>query len=165
MTTTPKTNTQKPAKENAQQAAIQNRIVVDATGLVFGRVASLTAHKALRNTTVIILNAEKAVINGNTENLYENYKTKLDLEAKGNPRKGPQYSKMPDAMFRRAVRGMLPFTSTRGQSAFRKVHIYIGVPRKYADLTRENWDQAKARYSKAHIQLGDFCKLLGAKWI
>ncbi|MDO8428427.1 MAG: 50S ribosomal protein L13 [Candidatus Diapherotrites archaeon] len=143
---------------------LQNRIFIDATGLVLGRMASLTAHKALRNMTIVIVNAEKAVLNGNTENLFKNYKTKLDLEAKGNPEKGPEMSKMPDAFVRRSIRGMLPYTSTRGQAAFRRVHVCIGFPKKYQGQKMEDWAQAKAKYSRKFIEIGEFCKLLGAKW-
>lgn len=152
-------------KGNETTGKLEMRFVVDATGLVLGRLASLTAHKALRNATIVIVNAEKAILNGNTENLFQNYKTKLDLEAKGNPEKGPEMSKMPDAFVRRSIRGMLPYTSTRGQAAFRRIHVFMGFPKKYKDLPLADWSQdAKARYSKSFIEIGNFCKLLGAHW-
>jgi len=42
--------------------------------------------------------------------------------------RGPHYPTRPDRLFKRSVRGMLPYKTTRGRDAFENVRIYLGNP-------------------------------------
>ena len=48
-------------------------IVVDATGLVMGRLASVTAKSLLAGEEIKIVNAEKAIITGGKEYIFGDY--------------------------------------------------------------------------------------------
>jgi large subunit ribosomal protein L13 len=99
-------------------------VVVDARDCIMGRVASEVAQSALDGNRVAIINAEEAVITGNEEATMDTYRTRANLGSDS----GPYYPKRPDRIFKRAVRGMLPYKQTRGREAFESVRIYVGNP-------------------------------------
>ncbi len=99
-------------------------IVVDARDCILGRVASEVAQRALAGERVAIVNAEDAIITGDREDVFDTYRTRLHL---GSDR-GPYYPKRPDGIFKRAVRGMLPYKKDRGREALSNVRVYVGNP-------------------------------------
>ncbi|ELY79828.1 50S ribosomal protein L13 [Natrinema pallidum] len=99
-------------------------LVVDAGDCILGRVASEVAQRALDGDRVAIVNAEDAVITGDKEDIFETYRTRLEL---GSDR-GPYYPKRPDTIFKRSVRGMLPYKKPRGREALDNVRVYVGNP-------------------------------------
>jgi large subunit ribosomal protein L13 len=104
-------------------------LVVDAGDCILGRVASEVAQRALDGDRVAIVNAEDAVITGDKEDIFETYRTRLQL---GSDR-GPYYPKRPDTIFKRSVRGMLPYKKTRGREALDSVRVYVGNPYEHDD--------------------------------
>lgn len=108
----------------------QNQIIIDAEGAVLGRMATYAAKQALMGNKIIIVNSEKAIITGNKPALKEVYLNKR--QRGGTSQKGPYFSKMPDRIVRRTVRGMLPWKNTVGKEAFERVICHIGVPAEYA---------------------------------
>ncbi|NHX35906.1 MULTISPECIES: 50S ribosomal protein L13 [Halolamina] len=99
-------------------------VVVDARDCIMGRVASEIAQCALDGDRVAVINAEEAVITGNEEATMETYRTRADLGSDS----GPYYPKRPDRIFKRSVRGMLPYKQDRGREAFENIRIYVGNP-------------------------------------
>jgi large subunit ribosomal protein L13 len=99
-------------------------VVVDARDCIMGRVASNVAQRALDGERVAVVNAEQAVITGNEEDTMEVYEKRRDI---GSDR-GPYYPKRPDRIFKRSVRGMVPYKTTRGREAFENVRVYVGNP-------------------------------------
>ncbi|ELY64459.1 50S ribosomal protein L13 [Natrinema versiforme] len=99
-------------------------LVVDAQDCILGRVASEVAQRALDGDRVAIVNAEDAVITGDEDDIFETYRTRQNL---GSDR-GPYYPKRPDMIFKRSVRGMLPYKKTRGREALDSVRVYVGNP-------------------------------------
>ncbi|MBP1987546.1 50S ribosomal protein L13 [Halolamina salifodinae] len=99
-------------------------VVVDARDCIMGRVASEVAQRALDGNRVAIINAEEAVITGNEDATMETYRTRVNLGSDS----GPYYPKRPDRIFKRAVRGMLPYKQDRGREAFESVRVYVGNP-------------------------------------
>ncbi|ESP89467.1 50S ribosomal protein L13 [Candidatus Halobonum tyrrellensis] len=98
--------------------------VVDARDCIMGRVASEVAQRALDGERVAVVNAERAVITGNPETTMEKYRTRSEL---GSDR-GPEYPKRPDRIFKRSIRGMVPYKKPRGREAFENVRVYVGNP-------------------------------------
>ena len=137
-------------------------ILVNGENVVMGRLASFVAKKAIEGEQVTVVNAEKAIITGSKEDAMKKLKVKLSLGGKGNPEKGPKFSRMPDQILRRSVRGMLPWKSTRGKEAYRKVHVYIGIPEEFDGKKFE--EVPSKGESRKSVELGAICKLLGAKW-
>jgi large subunit ribosomal protein L13 len=105
--------------------------VVDARDCILGRVASEVAERALDGERIAVVNAEAAVITGREESTMETYRERARV---GSDR-GPYYPKRPDGLFKRAVRGMVPYKTDRGREAFERVRVYVGNP--YADEDRE----------------------------
>ncbi|WP_049927002.1 50S ribosomal protein L13 [Halopiger goleimassiliensis] len=99
-------------------------VVVDARDCILGRVASEVAQRALEGERVAVVNAEDAVITGDKEDVFETYRTRLQLGSDS----GPNYPRRPDTIFKRSVRGMLPYKKKRGREAFENVRIYVGNP-------------------------------------
>ena len=99
--------------------------VIDATGLILGRMASIVAKGLLSGEKITIVNAEKAVISGRKKNIIEKAKKFLEI---GHPRKGPYHPRRADRIVRRTIRGLLPRKKPKGQQAYRRLRVYIGVP-------------------------------------
>ena len=99
-------------------------VVVDAKNCIMGRVASEVAQRALAGETVAVINAEDAVITGSEEDVMGVYRKRADIGSD----KGPYYPKRPDRIFKRAIRGMVPYKKPRGREAFENVRVYVGNP-------------------------------------
>ncbi|RLM89671.1 50S ribosomal protein L13 [Halobellus sp. Atlit-38R] len=99
-------------------------VVVDARNCIVGRVASEVAQKALAGESVAIVNAEDAVITGSEDDVMSTYRKRANV---GSDR-GPHYPTRPDGMFKRSVRGMLPYKEQRGREALSNVRVYVGNP-------------------------------------
>ncbi len=136
-------------------------IIIDATDTVLGRMASFAAKKALAGEEVVIVNAEKAIITGNKEDIFKRYKTRRDV---GDRYHGPFFPRMPDRIVRRAIRGMLPYKSGKGREAYKRIKVFIGVPKEYKDKEMVNleWKKDKLRDMK-YVYIYELSKYLGAK--
>ncbi|EQD45312.1 50S ribosomal protein L13P (rpl13P), partial [mine drainage metagenome] len=80
----------------------EDPMVIDASGLVLGRAASLIAKRLLQGQKVIVINAEKSVVTGSRSEVLAHYTA---ARARGSVRSGPHYPRYPDRIFRRTVRG------------------------------------------------------------
>ncbi|SIR59455.1 50S ribosomal protein L13 [Natronorubrum thiooxidans] len=99
-------------------------VVVDARDCILGRVASEVSQRALDGERVAIVNAEDAVITGDKEDIFDTYRTRIQLGSDN----GPYYPRRPDTIFKRSVRGMVPYKKPRGREAFSNVRVYLGNP-------------------------------------
>ncbi|MEL9998571.1 MAG: 50S ribosomal protein L13 [Thermoplasmata archaeon] len=135
--------------------------IIDATDHVLGRLSSTIAKMLLQGEEIIVINAEKSVVTGKKEFIFKNY---LEKWQRGSVRKGPHYPRMPDRIFRRTVRGMLPFKSSHGREAYRRLKVYIGVPNNIDPKNAEKIDKAIYKKVRNKITLGEVSKYLGAKF-
>ena len=99
-------------------------VVIDARDCILGRVASEVAQKALDGDRVAVVNAEDAVITGNPESTMETYRKRAEVGSDS----GPYYPKRPDGIFKRSIRGMVPYKTDDGREAFENVRVYLGNP-------------------------------------
>jgi large subunit ribosomal protein L13 len=135
--------------------------VVDASGLVLGRAASLIAKRLLKGETIVVVNAEKSVVVGGRAQVLAHYTA---ARARGSVRSGPHFPRYPDRIFRRTVRGMLPHLKTRGRVAFGRLEVHIGVPDEWKDRSAETLESAKARPQlRPPLTLEEISRLLGAR--
>ena len=134
-------------------------VVIDARDCILGRVASRVAERALDGERIAVINAEQAVITGSEEDVVATYRKRTEA---GSDR-GPYYPKRPDRLFKRSVRGMLPYKTTRGREAFENVRIYLGNPYEAdadADVLE---DTSLDRLSNIKfVSLGEVSEELGA---
>lgn len=137
-------------------------MIIDAENLIVGRLGTVVAKKALEGEKVDIINAEKAVMTGTPDKIFEKYKQK---RAMGAPRIGPFYGRMPDRFLRRAFRGMLPYSKSRGKDAYARIKCHIGVPSEFegkADTIPEEYNLSKVTRGRS-VSVGQICKYMGAK--
>ena len=141
-------------------------MLVDATDLVLGRMASYVAKRLLEGERIIIVNAEKAVISGRREATFSEYDAWMKIRNLVNPRKGPFHPRRPEDLVRRAVRGMLPRKKPRGRSAYRRLRVYVGLPPEFAGLEIKSIPQAHLKRvgTRRFITVGKLSKHLGAKF-
>jgi len=138
-------------------------MIVDATGLVLGRLASVTAKHLLAGEEVQIVNAEKAIITGRREGIFEEYGI---ARQRGDKERGPYFPRRPDRIITRTIRGMLPYKMQRGQDALSKLRVFVGVPREFKDATFEHPKAAMMRQTSSanYIELGELSRRLGASF-
>jgi large subunit ribosomal protein L13 len=132
-------------------------VVVDARDCILGRVSSQVAQLALDGDRVAVVNAEDAVITGSEKDVMSTYEKRAELGSDS----GPYYPKRPDMIFKRTIRGMVPYKEDRGREAFENIRVYVGNPH---DDEAEVLDGTSLdRLSNIRfIQLGDISKNLGA---
>ena len=136
-------------------------VVIDARDCILGRVASQISERALDGERIAVVNAENAVITGNEDDIMEVYRKRNEV---GSDR-GPHYPKRPDRMFKRSVRGMLPYKTTRGRNAFENVRIYVGDPYETDESVEADVleDTSLDRLSNIKfVSLGEVSEELGA---
>jgi len=147
-------------------------MIVNAEGHVLGRLLTYVAKKALLGEEVIVLNAEKTLISGKKDEIFDRYSKKLEIKNLGNYTKGPFHEKRPDKMIRKALRGMLPWKKTRGREAYKRVMVYIGTPKEEIKV-RHNIDIEKTKIEDLkkikrdishYVTVGEVCKFIGGKW-
>lgn len=136
-------------------------ILIDATNLIVGRLATFSAKKALQGEEVRIINAEEAIITGSKKNICEKYQT---LREKGEPFHGPFYPTRSEAILKRMIRGMLPRKITKGREALKRVKCYNKVPAEFKDqeaITIKEANVSKVLNTK-YIKLKQLSEFL--KW-
>ncbi len=140
-------------------------IIINGEGHILGRLASVVSKNLLNGEEVVVLNAEKIMLTGNKDWAYAKYKQRVDRASISNPRDlGPKYPRRPDDIFRRTVRGMLPFKKSKGRTAFKGLKAFVGVPAEYENLEIVNIPETQYNDLKKGIELGEVSKLLGAKF-
>ncbi|MCL2157687.1 MAG: 50S ribosomal protein L13 [Methanobrevibacter sp.] len=140
-------------------------MIIDGEGHILGRLASVISKKLLEGEEIVVINADKIIITGSKEWAYAKYKQRIDRASISNPRDlGPKYPRKPDDIFRRTVRGMLPYKKSKGRSAFKGLKAYIGIPKEFNGVESVTIPQAESRNIKKGIELGKISKLLGAKF-
>jgi len=107
------------------------KIILDAENTPMGRLASYAAKQALLGNEIAVVNSDKAIISGRKEDVIEDYKFRRALN-KINPEKGPFFSRAPERVMKRAIRGMLPdYRRGRGRDAWKKIRCYQGIPEEF----------------------------------
>lgn len=136
-------------------------MIIDADGMILGRLASFAARKSLLGENIDIVNSEKAIITGNRRHLTEHYTHKVQ---RGGPLHGPYYPKEAHLLIKRVIRGMLPYRQERGLTAFKRIKCHLGVPKLLEGKEMTKVDEAhKARLqTKKYLTIGELSKLLGA---
>ena len=133
--------------------------VIDASGLILGRMASVIAKRLLEGENVIVVNAEKAVVSGKKRPILRERKEFLEV---GHPWKGPFHYRRPDRIIRRTVRGMLPWHQAKGKQAFKRLRVYIGIPDELKDSPKETIPEANVRKLRCpYITVGELAKEIG----
>ena len=132
--------------------------VIDASGLILGRLAANVAKRLLNGEEIVIVNAEKAIITGGKEDIIAHFRHRRDV---GGARKGPLYLRTPHKMLKRSVRGMLPYYKPRGRAAYKRLLVHISVPKKFKGKKFESIEGASELSTERYMALGEVSKVLG----
>lgn len=133
--------------------------LVNAKGLIVGRLGSKVAKRLLNGEEVVILNAEKAVFSGKRKSKIA--EAHLFLEV-GAPERGPFHYRRPDRFLRKTVRGMLPFKQPKGKSAYKRLKVFMGVPRDFVGQQMITFEEASSANLKGpHLTLLELTKEIG----
>lgn len=137
----------------------EHATVIDAKGLILGRMASVVAKRLLQGETITIVNAEMAVISGKRLSTVGKAKTFLEV---GHPKKGPYHPKRPDRIVYRTIRGMLPRKKPKGQQAYKRLKVFLNVPQQLKDKEAQIIPEANAEKLKcSYVTVGELAKEIG----
>lgn len=137
--------------------------IIDANGLLLGRMASIVAKRALGGEEIALINAEKAVISGGRASILQHYRVK---RARGSREGGPFFPRRPDHIVKRTIRGMLPYKRQRGIEAFKAIKTYVGVPTDLKGQPAERLDEAHIDRlnTSRYVTVGAVSTFLGSKY-
>ena len=137
----------------------ERAVVIDATGLILGRMSSHIAQRLLQGERISIVNAEKATISGKRLSIVKEAKKYLEI---GHPRKGPLHRRRPDRIVRRTIRGMLPRRKPKGKQAYKRLKVFLEIPEELKDKEMQTIPLAKARKLRCpYITVGELAKEIG----
>jgi large subunit ribosomal protein L13 len=139
-----------------------DHIVVDATNLIAGRLASHVAKLLLKGNRVSIVNCEEIMISGTRSNIIKEYRDFLEIGSIIHPDHGPVHPRRPDTIITRMIRGMLPRKKPSGITAHKRLRAYIGTPRQLKSLKKTQFDKAKITRSTAnYTTMADLGRTIG----
>ena len=133
--------------------------IIDATGANLGRLSTHIAKRILDGEEIAVINSEKAIISGKKRAIKEKYKEKRRV---GTYRKGPFFPRESDKIFKRTVRGMLPYQKPHGREAFKRLKCYIDIPDEFKDKKFEKIKEVEKNPTD-YITIKEISKSLGAK--
>ena len=132
--------------------------IIDAQGATLGRLCTAVAKSLLNGDEIAIVNSEKALISGKKKKIKQDYKEKREV---GTYRKGPFFHRSPERIVRRTVRGMIPYQTSHGRAAYKRLKCYIGIPDEFQGKKTEVIEQAQRRHVE-YITIEELSRYLGA---
>jgi large subunit ribosomal protein L13 len=135
--------------------------IVDAKGLVLGRMASEVAKRLLNGESITIVNAEEAIISGKRLSIVRDKEEYLQI---GHHRKGPLHPRTPEGIVKKVVRGMLPRKKPKGLEALKRLKVYTGMPEGYKDAAKITLSEADVSNLRgSYIRVSDLAHNIGWK--
>ncbi len=137
----------------------QPSTVIDASGFILGRMASIVAKRLLSGEPIVIVNAEKAALSGKRLSRVKEARAFLEI---GHPRKGPFHPRRPDQIVHRTVRGMLPHRQPKGITALKRLRVFLGVPAEMKNVTFQTVPEAHISKLKCpYVTIEEYAKEIG----
>ncbi|MCJ2534140.1 MAG: 50S ribosomal protein L13 [Candidatus Thermoplasmatota archaeon] len=133
--------------------------IIDANGATLGRLSTATAKRLLNGEEIAVVNSEKAIISGKKVAIKNRYKQKREV---GTYRKGPFFPRMPDQIVKRTIRGMIPYQTPHGRTAFKRLKCYIGIPKEFEGKKFETIKEAE-KQPIDFMTVEELSRYLGAK--
>jgi len=133
--------------------------IIDASGATLGRLSTNTAKRLLKGDEIAVVNSEKAIISGKKIAIKKRYKQKREV---GTYRKGPFFPRMPDQIVKRTIRGMIPYQTPHGRTAFKRLKCYMGIPKEFEGKKLETIKEAE-KQPVDFITIEELSRFLGAK--
>jgi large subunit ribosomal protein L13 len=137
-------------------------MIIDATNMIVGRIATVAAKSALLGEKVDVINCENAVVSGARARVLADNRR---MRAMGTPSTGPYIKRKPSLYVKRIIRGMLPYKQPKGRDALERIKCHIGVPSELEGketVKIEKADSKKLPIVK-YVTVGEICKLIGGR--
>ncbi|MEM1685621.1 MAG: 50S ribosomal protein L13 [Acidilobaceae archaeon] len=123
----------------------EKEVIVDGTGMILGRLASIIAKMLLKGYRVYVVNVENIVVSGRRSTLIQYYKrTILNVKSHYSHKWRPKRPRSPIRLFKATVWGMLPKNS-RGIRALKRLKAYIGVPEEFKGKSFTRFEEADSK--------------------
>ena len=106
-------------------------MIIDATNMILGRLASHAAKQSLLGKTISIINCNNALVTGQKKFILGKYKERRARG--GSTMKGPHFPRSPERIVKRTIRGMLSYKQARGADALKRIKCYNETPAEFAD--------------------------------
>lgn len=147
----------------ARDGGLEREIVIDGSGMVLGRLASIVAKLLMMGWKVHVVNAEKIVLSGDPNMVINSYKaTVLGVRSHFSHKWRPKRPRTPQRLFKHTVRGMLPKNKPKGREALSRLKVYVGVPPHLGTRKLVRVPEADAsRLGSTFVELGAVAKQLG----
>jgi large subunit ribosomal protein L13 len=99
------------------------------------------------------------VISGKSKSRIREAKESLNI---GHPWKGPFHSRRPDQLVRRTIRGMLSWKKPKGKNAYKRLRVFLGVPKEFKGKKALTIPHAKSeKLQCSYLTLGELAKEIG----
>ena len=134
--------------------------IIDAENHIAGRLGTVIAKRLMKGEQIVIVNAEKIIITGDHDAILNHYRDKKD---RGNMKSGPFFPRRADLIMKRTVRGMLPWYTTSGREAYRRLTVYVGVPKEFVEQDKEKVDVAIKTGLTQFVTLSQIAEFLGSR--
>ena len=126
--------------------------VLDAEDKIIGRLSTDIARRVKDGEEIKVVNAEKAVISGDKEEVISEYRQKYE---RGSRDFGPHYPLRPDKILKRITRGMLPDDKED------QVKTYLGSPEEFEDIEVPDTKEGNDLKNRNYVKLGEVSKSIG----
>jgi large subunit ribosomal protein L13 len=138
-------------------------LVIDASGLIVGRLASITAKHLILGDSVTIINVEKAVVTGSRLAILQAAHERLRIRNRGSKAKSPKHPRRPEGIVRRTIRGMLPMDKPKGKDAYSRLSVFVGAPETTNDEKATRPKEAENRSPVSLTTVGQIAQNIGWK--
>jgi len=139
-------------------------MIIDAKGLIGGRLSTKVAKSLINGESVVVLNAEETIMTGNRDSIIEKFSIRINAAVKSNPHFGPKYARIPDRMFRRMVRNMLPTTKRAKERLIKKLSVYNTVPKEMEKEKAITFEMFKCNERHSYMTFKEIALELGGRW-
>lgn len=141
----------------------EEKILVDGSGMILGRLCSRVAKLLLQGKLVSVVNAGQIVISGKKRMIMDERLDTLKMASIVHPRHGPFHPRTPDRIVTRTVRGMLPMRKTKGADALRRLRVYDSVPNRFKDTPAIELDAKASKPLALYLTVADIADRIGRR--
>ncbi|QPG73656.1 hypothetical protein FOA43_000969 [Brettanomyces nanus] len=106
-------------------------VVIDGKGHLLGRLASIVAKELLNGQKVVVVRCEELNISGELFRNRLKYHAYLRKNTQYNHLRGPFHFRAPSRIFYKAIKGMIPYKTARGEAALERLKVFEGIPPPY----------------------------------
>ncbi len=109
----------------------EKELIIDGKGHLLGRLASVVAKEVLKGQKISVVRCDQIVQSGSMYRNKLKFTEYLHKAKNPNPRRGAFHFRAPARMFWKAVRGMTPRKTARGEAAMARLKTFDGIPYPY----------------------------------